>query len=170
MNRTAPLLIATATTAAALLAAAPSNAATVPSCAGASIAVHATRTNGATGHGSLVLLFENVGSHTCTLRGYPGTDALGRHGHVLAHARRTVSGFAGGSSGGVRTIRIRPGHFSSATLEWFNFNPRTSGPCRFSYAIAVTPPNTTATVHRRRSVSVCDLQIHPVVAGRSGRS
>ncbi|MGN6606774.1 MAG: DUF4232 domain-containing protein [Jatrophihabitans sp.] len=171
MNRLVPLtMMAVATVAGGVLVFhAESASATTSACTGPHLHVAVTQADGATGHGSLVVQFENVGTQACTLTGYPGLDALGPHGGVLAHARRTVSGFAGGSSHGVRTVTVRPDHWASATVEWLNFDPVTAGDCRFSASIATTPPNTAKTVHRARSVSVCDLQVHPAVAGRSGR-
>ena len=44
------------------------------------------------------LVFTNTSARACTLRGYPGFDALNASGHVLRHAQRTQSGFAGGST------------------------------------------------------------------------
>jgi hypothetical protein len=170
--RTSMLAALTTMAATGCLLAVPTTAASAapPACGDASIAVSATRTDSGAGHGSLVLRFRNRTAHACTLTGYPGLDALNRQGVVMKHARRTVLGYAGGSSQGVQTIRVAPGGFASATVEWLNFNPQTAGYCPFSHSIAATPPNTGHTVVRDRAVSVCRLQVHPVVAGRSGRS
>lgn len=142
-------------------------ATTAPPCGNASLAVTHTPAQGATGHGAFVLLFRNASHATCSLHGYPGFDALNRHGHVLAHARRTLHGFAGGASS-VSTVNVAPGHFASATAEWMNFNPVTSGACTFSASVATTPANTTHTARFAMAVSICDLQIHPTVSGTSG--
>jgi hypothetical protein len=160
---------AAAATSAVVVASAPAGAAAVPSCRGALIAVSHTPAQGAMGHGNLVLRFKNISQHTCSLRGYPGVDALGPHGGVLAHARRTVNGYTGGASA-VRTIVLHSWQTASADLEWLNFKPRTGGDCRFSHSIAVTPPNTSRTSYRQVSVSACNLQIHPVVKGLTGNS
>lgn len=158
------------TAAAAGLQAGPASATTpVPSCTGALIAFSHGPSQGATGHGNVVLRFTNISQRTCSLRGYPGVDAVGRHGGVLGHARRTLNGFTGGASA-VRTIVLHSWQSASADLEWHNFDFRTSQGCRFSASIAVTPPNTYRTFHRNLSVSVCDLQIHPVVKGTTGNS
>jgi hypothetical protein len=151
-----------------VLAGAPANAA-VPACGNAAIGISHTGTEGATGHGSFVLRFKNVSAHTCSLYGYPGLDALDVHGHVLAHAQRTMRGFAGGAHT-ERVISIAPGHYGSATVEWMNFNPTTGGSCTFSKSVATTPANTTHTVRYPVSVSVCKLQVHPTVAGTSGNN
>lgn len=138
-------------------------------CRGSAIHVGHGRSNGATGHVSVVLFFRNTGSVTCTLRGYPGVDAIARDGHVLKHARRTLHGFTGGAKR-VRTIAIAPGRRASAQLEAHDFNFKTSGDCRSSESISVTPPNTARATRLFVRISVCDLQIHPVVAGSSGVS
>jgi D-serine deaminase-like pyridoxal phosphate-dependent protein len=172
VRRTAALAVATLAGGAALFAAVPSPAhaatAAAPTCRGTALAVTATQPQGAAGHGNLVLRFRNTGSASCRLHGYPGLDALRANGHLLAAAQRTVSGFTGGSTHGVPTVVLRPGHYASADVEWQNFAPTTGGDCAFSHSIATTPANTTRTVHLTRSVSACGLQVHPTVAGRTG--
>ena len=121
------------------------------------------------GHSNIVIRFKNVSSSACSLYGYPGLDALGSYGTVLKHAKRTVNGFTGGASS-VQTIVVQPGHFASADVEWMNFNPSTSGDCQWSSSIATTPANTSDTVNFPVSVSVCELQVHATVAGKTGNS
>jgi Protein of unknown function (DUF4232) len=138
-------------------------ATTVPRCGNGSLAVTRTFTEGGAGHGWMALVYRNVTSHTCTVYGYPGLDAVSRTGHVLAHATRSLSGY--GSGGHLSTVTIRPGRFASAGVDWLNFNPRTTGACAFSASVRTIVPNT-GTVHRLRvAVSACALQVHPVVAG-----
>ena len=67
------------------------------------------------------------------------------------------------------TVSLAPGGFASATVEWLNFNPATTGDCTFSASVAATPANTTHTVHLPVSVSICQLQVHPTVAATSGQ-
>lgn len=150
-----------------LVASASVAGAAVPACGNTSLAVTRAPSDAAGGHGGFWLLFRNVSHSTCSLRGYPGLDALDSHHHVLAHAKHTLSGYMGGP-GVVRTVRVAPGDFASATVEWLNFNPVTTGDCRFSASVAATPPNTTHTVRLPVSVSICKLQVHPSVVGTSG--
>jgi hypothetical protein len=150
-----------------LIATAAAATATTPACGNGSLAVTHTPTDGATGHSSMVLLFRNVGPHTCSLRGFPGFAALNSSGNVLTQAVRTLHGFAGGASA-IRTVSLAPGGFASAIAEWMNFNPVTSGDCRFSTSVAVTPPNTSHSSRLAVPVSLCNLQIHPTVAGAPG--
>ena len=169
--KTLSLTAVTTLAAAGCLIAVPTAAsAAPPACGNRAVAVSGTRTQGFAGHGAFVLLFRNKTLHTCSLTGYPGLDALNASGGVMKHARRTLTGAAGGSTQGVQTIRILPGHYASATVEWLNFDPNTAGACAFSHSVAATPPNTGHTVQLARSVSVCRLQVHPTVAGRSGQS
>lgn len=167
MSLPAALAAAALATTGLLAAAGPAAATAVPACGNHSISVSRTHTQGATGHSNVVLRFKNVTHSKCSLHGYPGLDALNVHGHVLAHARRTLNGFTGGAHA-VRTIVIKAGRYASADVEWLNFNPSTGGSCRFSHSIATTPANTSHTVHFKVSVSVCRLQVHPTVAGTSG--
>lgn len=141
--------------------------AVAPACGNAALSVSHSSIDSATGHSRIVLLFKNVSASTCTIYGYPGLDALDHAGHALAHAQRTLSGFMGGVHTEATAV-IPAGHYASATAEWMNFNPVTSGPCTYSSSIAYTPANTTLTVHSPVSVSVCQLQIHPTVPGTSG--
>ena len=166
----AAVLAASATLAAAgLVGAAATADATVPACGNASLAVSHSATQGATGHGSFVLYFKNVTRATCTIYGYPGLDALNSTAQVLAHAQRTMRGFAGGAHTEA-TVTVTSGHYASASVEWMNFNPVNGHSCTFSTSVATTPANTTHTVHLPVSVSVCSLQVHPTVLGTSGNN
>ena len=140
---------------------------TAPACGNHALAVTNTPSDGAMGHSRIVLLFRNRTHSACSLYGYPGVDALGGYGDVLRHARRTLNGAMGGAHQ-VRTVTVLPGHYASAVLEWANFNQTTSGDCTFSSSIAVTPANTSHSTYLPVSVSICDLQVHPTVAGTNG--
>jgi hypothetical protein len=148
---------------------APAGAA-VPACDNTSLDYGASRTEGFAGHSAFVLLYRNHTSRACTLYGYPGVDAMASNGRVIAHATRTLTGSAGGSRKGVQLITVPPRGFASATVEWANFDPATSGPCRYSAGVDETAANTTKTVAIRRSVSICSLQVHPTVLGWTGQS
>ncbi len=117
---------------------------TYPACGNHALVVTNTPCDSGMGHSGMALLFRNKTGHTCTLRGYPGLDAVSRSGHVLAHARRTLT--ATSAAAVVRTVVVRPGHYAAAGVEWENFNPSTSGDCRFSHSVPVTPANTARAV------------------------
>jgi hypothetical protein len=158
-------LVAAAVGGRAMLTAA-SSAAPRP-CGNAALAVTAGRSQGATGHGNFVLRFRNITGRACTLRGYPGLDAVGRRGRVLEHAKRTRHGFTGGTRHGVRTVLLAPRRFASADVEWRNVG-RNGRDCTFSALVYATPAGTRHTVHLNKQVSLCGLQVHPTVSGKSG--
>ena len=145
-------------------------AAAAPACGNSSLDYGVTRPDGFMGHSAFVLEYRNHTSATCSLYGYPGFDAMASNGHVLAHAIRTLTGSAGGSRHGLQVINIPPHGYASATVEWANFNPVTTGPCRYSAGVEETAPNTTRTVPWRRAVSICSLEVHPTVLGWTGQS
>lgn len=139
----------------------------VRACGDTAFDVSASSEQGATGHSSVVLRFRNRLPQTCTVQGYPGLDAVTSTGAVLAHATRTLNGFAGGAHS-ITAINVAPGQTVSALAEWMNFNPVTSGSCPTSATIMVTPANTTATASLPVQVTSCVLQVHPTVAGTTG--
>jgi hypothetical protein len=159
----AALAVASALTAGGAATAASASAVPVPRCGDGSLTVTRTFTQGGAGHGWMALIYRNVTSRTCSVYGYPGLDAISSTGHVLAHAARTQSGY--GASGAPATVTIRPGGFASAGVEWLNFNPHTSGPCAFSATVNTIVANTRLVHTMRVSVSACNLQVHPTVAG-----
>ena len=153
--------------AASLAAAAGASATTVPGpCGNRAIWESHTQVDGAMGHGVVVLLFKNTSNASCTLVGYPGLDAIGRRGNVLAHAARTRSGMTG--PGVVRTIVIRPGRYRVGRSGMDELQSAQRRELRLLDVDRDHAAHTTATVKFRLSVSICDLQIHPVVAGTSG--
>lgn len=139
----------------------------VKACGDTSFTVTTSGQQGAAGHGSLNLEFTNRLPQACTIQGYPGLDAVNASGAVLAHATRTLAGYTGGAHS-IKTLTVLPGKTVSARVEWMNFNPATTGACTFSDKIEVTPANTTNTFELAAKVSICELQIHPTVAGDSG--
>jgi Protein of unknown function (DUF4232) len=138
-------------------------------CGNGALTISASDGNGASGHNRYVLLFHNVSASTCTLHGYPGLDALAASGSLLAHAKRVPMGFMGGSRKGEPTVRLAPGGYASAIVEFATVQQGTGNACDVQSAkIAVTAANTTRSVILNRSVTACSLQIHPTVPGRSG--
>lgn len=121
--------------------------------------------NGGLGHAGLLLLFHNSGA-ACQMGGYPGIDGLDAKGNVVAHARRTKSGYL--ASAEPADIIVPHGGASSALLEG-SIGPSPSGPpCPRYSALVVTPPGETNSVHLRSEYPLCYLEIHPVVAGVHG--
>jgi hypothetical protein len=121
-------------------------------------------------HSGVVLLFTNHGSR-CTLTGYPGVDGLNARGKKVVSARRTRRGYLGGLSGHdarPRTVSLRHGSSASAVLEGYGAAVSGRGRCARYRFIAVTAPNTMHT-ERFTTEPLCYPEIHPVVAGLTGR-
>jgi len=135
------------------------SAATAPACGDNSLAVTRSFVDSGAGHSWMLLVYRNTTAHACTVRGYPGLDAIGRRGQVLAHAHRVRDGIR------VRSVTVRPGGYASAGVQWENFNGRTGGDCRFSRTVNTVVANTSRVHTLRVSVSRCGLQVHPTVAG-----
>jgi hypothetical protein len=107
------------------------------------------------------LVFRNLSPGPCRLYGYPGVAVLYTSGHQILQVARSPLG--PGST--VRDVVIPHEGEASALLEGDPNYPNET--CPTYQALAVTPPNTTAT----RTVSVGNLaicanaQINPVSAG-----
>lgn len=164
---------ASASTSAAGRAPRAQTAALPAGCSPAHTAVSIGRAGAATGHVGLTLLFRDTGRTRCTLTGYPGAALVAAsRRHRQLNIARTPQGFMGGLSPRARAnpvVVLAPGHVASAILEGEDFNPRTSAACPSYATLLVTPPNQTVTVRINRSLAICDAEIHPVVAGTSGR-
>jgi hypothetical protein len=130
-------------------------------------------------HRSLVLLFTNSGSSTCTLTGYPGATVTNNGQYNFApyvNAQRSLTGYMAGTST-VTTVSLAPGATASAILEWDGAPTDGSEanaancPGMAGGYLEITPPNTTVASKFDPPTDMCtDIQIHPVVSGSSGRS
>lgn len=119
---------------------------------------------GAAGHGSVVLTYTNRLGAACTTKGYPGADALVGTAHVVASAKRTLHGTAGGATA-IRNLTVQPGGTVSALLEWTTVGTG----CTTSDYVDTIPPDDEQDTMLPLHVGSCGLQIHPLVAGRTGQ-
>jgi len=128
---------------------------------------------GAAGHVSLLLVFQNVSGHACYLHGYPGASLTGSDGTDLLDATRTLSGYLGGAVGLSKTpdVQLAAGERASAVLEWSDVRSSSEpGGCEVQNAanLVVTPPDFTqsATLTFAAGAQVCSgFEIHPVLKG-----
>ena len=125
---------------------------------------------GAAGHVSLLLVFQNTSGNTCTLHGYPGASLVDQKGKDLLDATRTLSGHMGGAVGLLKApvVVLAPGERASAVLEWSDVT--TAAGCQVQNAadLLATPPNTTQSTSLSISsgTQVCgEFEIHPVLKG-----
>lgn len=122
---------------------------------------------GAAGHLTIVLIFNNVGHTPCRMRGYPGLDVVTPSGHLVAHARRTLNGMAGGATS-IATITLAAGGSASALVEASDVPQGGISNCG-NYPLQVTPPEQYVAVPAGlATMPQCALEIHPVVAGTHG--
>ena len=148
-------------------------------CATGHVSVKLGSSDASAGHRSIVLVFTNSGSSTCTLTGYPGATVTNNGQYNFApyvNAERTLHGYEGGAAA-VTTVSLAPGGTASAVLEWLGAPTDGSEPNAANCPgmaggyLEITPPNTTAASRFDPPTDMCgNIQIHPVVSGTSGRS
>jgi len=100
-----------------------SGAAGMAKCTVDKLKVTAKDGDAGSGHRSVVLLFTNVSAAPCRLFGYPGVAALDAHDTQVAQARRTLSGYLGGTTQPATTVDISSGQSASALIEASAFGP-----------------------------------------------
>lgn len=127
---------------------------------------------GAAGHLSLVLVFNNVSTTTtCEIVGYPGVDLVDDSGATVVHLTRTLRGMAGGEPPGVtapQPVILAPGQSASALAEASDVPQGGISDCG-SYALLITVPNQYASVSGGTAMlPKCAAEIHPVVPGTTG--
>jgi len=143
----------------------------VAACVNGEVQVTEQTGQGAAGHISLLLIFQNTGSTACSLHGYPGASLTSQSGADLLDASRTLSGYLGGAVGLAKapTVVLAPGGRASAVLEWSDVqNGSAPGGCEVQNAanLVVTPPNFTQSTTLAAAVQVCSgFDIHPVLKG-----
>ncbi len=157
-----PLPTAAAAAAAVPAALAP-RASTPPPCTDGQLRI--TRGGGGAGlsHHSTAVLFTNISTRACTLRGYPGADGLIGSRHDVA--RRTLIGYLGGAKGVPRVV-LQRGGVASALVEG---NSGCAGQGTPAYTgLLVTAPAGHRTTRLAFTGAACGLQVHPIVSGRTG--
>lgn len=129
------------------------------------------QSDGAAGHVSLVLIFNNVSTSPCRMLGYPGVDLVSPSGTAVAHAARTLRGMAGGEPVGTAApsyVVLAAGHSASTLVEASDVPQGGVTDCG-SFSLMVTPPGQRVAVPAGTAMMPrCDLQVHPVVAGTGG--
>jgi len=123
-------------------------------------------------HTGLAIEFMNRGS-ACTITGYPGVDAVSATGRRILSAKRTKSGYIGGVlSGPIPKVHLAKGETASALVEWVDGGPL-GVPCPHVHSLRITPPGAVSSVilspKSLTTETLCGVQVHPVVPGRSGR-
>lgn len=138
-------------------------------CQNGDVQVTESPGQGAAGHVSLLLVFQNTSGHPCTLHGYPGAALVAQDGSMLLNAKRTLSGSLGGAVGLKKApvVQLAAGEQASAVLEWSDVEGDSA--CVTSAAtLVVTPPDFTRNqaLAFTAGTQVCSgFEIHPVLEG-----
>ncbi|MGO9344714.1 MAG: DUF4232 domain-containing protein [Acidimicrobiales bacterium] len=134
------------------------------SCTFSQLRITATFGGVGLGHVSVLLLFKNSSSTTCSLYGYPGVAGLNAQGVQITQAVRTLNGYMGGAGQSAPLVTLIPGQLASAIVEGTDNPTGTATTCTTYPKLLVTPPNTTQSVTIDMSMPGCSgLQVHPVV-------
>ncbi|HUA47571.1 MAG TPA: DUF4232 domain-containing protein [Solirubrobacteraceae bacterium] len=146
------------------------NASAAARCQGRRLRITLAVASPGVSHHGYVLRFQNKGS-ACTIGGYPGVDGLSAQGQRVLSARRTKSGYLGGvgPSHPIPRVPLAKGKTASAIVEWVDLGP----PCPRVQSLKVTAPDSVVSVQLApkslESETLCDVEVHPVVPGRSGQ-
>ncbi|HWG23929.1 DUF4232 domain-containing protein [Actinospica sp.] len=121
------------------------------------------------------VVFKNISSHPCTLRGYPGATI--KDAGTTIDAARVLNGFRGDLPplSSPPLVTLSPGGSSYAVLQWLL---HTDQPCypTGTGTIEITAPNTTKTVAISTAAhmgaqGICSaFETNPVVPGTFGAS
>ncbi|HWF29948.1 MAG TPA: DUF4232 domain-containing protein [Mycobacterium sp.] len=136
-------------------------------CWSEQVVVSASPTQGAVGHRSLTLIFTLAGGgEPCTLTGYPGVDS-GTGGPPI-HARPTPRGYMGGLPADVDVppvVTLSLSQQAQAILEGLAIDA-SGNQCPTYTDLGVSPPDIVQVFTVPASIDACELQAHPVTAGR----
>ncbi len=142
-------------------------------CATGGLSITASGVGSALGHDDVVVLFQNTGTATCNLTGYPVVAELNAKGTQVAIAVRSPSGYMGGLTDGATTaspVSLAPGQSGSSIVEGEDTQANGAACPAFS-VLLVTPPNSTQPVRVPLKAPLPDcpsIAVHPVVPGTTG--
>jgi Domain of unknown function (DUF4232) len=141
-----------------------------PNCVTSELQVTAGMGSGAAGTIGQVILFENSGTTTCLLHGFPGVAGLDNNGNQIAQATREVNNAPfTGSAASLPTVQLTPGNTASATVLSSDVPTGNATSCVTYAALLVTPPNATQSVHLAVKMPGCaGLRVGPVYSGTTG--
>jgi hypothetical protein len=121
------------------------------------------------GHIGSIIVFTNVSAGECTMYGYPGVAGMDSTGREVTQALRTLNGYLGGSPTRT-TVQLAPRGKASALVEGTDVPSGTATTCPEYPRLLVTAPNQTRSHVLAGGMPGCSpLEVHPVVAGATGR-
>lgn len=142
----------------------------VPACAEADLTISVRPSGVGLGHVGLTLVFTNASAHLCTLTGYPHVAGLNSSGKEVTQALPTLTGYLGGSYTKA-TVQLARGGSASALVEGTSNPAGAATTCPVYPRLLVVAPTQTRSHVFASSMPGCSrLQVHPVVAGATGRA
>jgi hypothetical protein len=144
----------------------PATATTPPACADGAIKIGLGRQGAAAGSNVTVVVFHNVTTHSCYLRGYPGVTP-----YVDAEkgtpAERTTSTMFG--NGTVHSVLLEPAGAASAVIAGSDTPRDGKKSCPSYTSIRVTPPNLYDSTTLNVGIPACArLEVLPIIGGTRG--
>lgn len=118
----------------------------------------------------LVLTIKLLNGPPCTLSGYPDVRAVDSSYRLLVAAAHTPNGFFGGLPTGTTTpptVTLTAGQTASALVEWAAAAYTPTSTCHRNGLISLTLGGAGAT-YGPTIGQLCDLVVHPIVAGDTG--
>ncbi len=142
----------------------------VPACANTDLIVSVGSSGVAMGHVGSTIVFTNGSDRQCTLTGYPRLAGMDTTGREVTQALRTLSGYMGGNYT-MATVQMAPGGRASALVEGTDIPTGGATTCPVYPRLVVTAPKQTHSQVLAATMPGCSLlQVHPVVAGATGRA
>ncbi|MEO5680271.1 MAG: DUF4232 domain-containing protein [Acidimicrobiales bacterium] len=138
-------------------------------CITAQLTISSQAVEGGLDHGGTVLVFENLG-RPCLLAGYPGVETEDSAGKIVGMVTRSPRGYLGGLNEGASTpyLELDRGEAASALTEGRTAGTPGGSPCPSYVALRVIPPKEAQSVRLPSEQSLCYLEIHPFIPGRTG--
>ncbi len=111
------------------------------------------------------LVFENTGTRTCAMAGYPGVSLLDPAGAQIGAPATREAGLP------TAEIKLAPGAHASTALHTLNGGVAAGGCLPPSAKVRIFPPNELDAIEIAGKVTVCGntFSVSPVVAGTTGR-
>ncbi len=148
----------------------------IPACSLSQLAVTSENQAGAGGTDGGILMYRNVSTHACSLRGYPNVVAIGKSGRSITAAHLANGMLGGWDWSGVVPVPRPPtvvlASDRDVASDWYQYSE--NGPAGYTLFLASTLsvrlPGSRLVVHVRGSVDAAEgkMWVTPFVPGKTG--
>ena len=140
----------------------------VPACADLTVSVSPSGVG--LGHVGSTIVFTNASDHQCALTGYPRVAGVDSSGREVTQALPTLTGYLGGSYTKT-TVQLARAGSASALVEGTSNPAGAATTCPvYPRLLVVAPTQTRSHVFASSMPGCSPLEVHPVVAGATGRA